>query len=83
MWGPATFAGTAADANPIASTVLPALIAMEPDEVAVQVEWIDGGNALGQRVRVQVSYSHASAVPFLFGSGPIDLSAVSVMQIVH
>ncbi|MEX0717822.1 MAG: TadE family protein [Planctomycetaceae bacterium] len=82
-WGPAEYEGTAADASEIAETLRSILVAMPHDEVDLHVEWPDGENTLGKRVRVTVAHRHASVLPFLFGNGEYALSATSMMRIAH
>ena len=82
-WGPAPFVATADDASEIAAAVRPWLIAAAPEDVSVQVEWIDGGNQPDQRVRVTLRYAHERFVPLLLGASPVPLEATSTMQIAH
>lgn len=81
--GPAAWAGTAADAHPLAEEVRPLLVSMPPAQVAVRCEWPEGGNRAGQRVRVELRYEHRSLLASLFGHEPWTLSATSTMRIVH
>lgn len=81
--GPAAWTGTAADDHPLVDEIRPLLVTMPPAEVAARCEWPDGGNRLGQRVRVELRYEHPSLLASLFGSEPWTLSATSTMRIVH
>jgi Flp pilus assembly protein TadG len=68
---------------PLRQFVLPLLPGIDPDTVAVQADWPDGGNDPGQRVRVTVSTSYRPIITLLFGSPSFNLSATSVMPIAH
>lgn len=82
-WGPEPFSGTAADGSPFAEIVRPLLVAIDPQDVAIQVEWPDGGNRVDQRVQVTVACPFEPILPFLFGREPRLLSAVSTLRIAH
>jgi len=81
--GPTAWSGTAAGSHVISQAIRPLLITMPPGQVQVRLTWPDGGNAIGQRVRVEVSYRQQNSVPFVFGSAPWPLHASSTMRIVH
>ena len=81
--GPSTWSGTAASNHVVTQAIRPLLITMPPGQVQVRLTWPDGGNAVGQRVRVEVSYQQQNSVPFVFGSTPWPLQASSTMRIVH
>ncbi len=81
-WGPVTYVGTAADWTDIAETLDSSLIAVEPLQTSLLVEWPDDDNQPGDRVRVTVEYRHESIFPFTYGTG-LDLRAVSVMHVAH
>lgn len=80
-WGPATFTGTADDSSELAAAIRPVLVAFDAADVAVTADWLDGGNARDDRVRIAVSYSHQLIFSQLFGSDPITLNGVSTMRI--
>ncbi|MEX0702379.1 MAG: TadE family protein [Planctomycetales bacterium] len=82
-WGPAEYAGTAADASEIAAKLRSTLVGLPPEQVDVRVEWPDGENSTGKRVRVTVTHRYSPVLPFLFGPTEYHLSSVSVMQIAH
>jgi hypothetical protein len=83
-WGPAPFAGKADAAHPIAVAIRPAVDGLiDPSRVDLRVDWLDGGNDVGQRVRVTVSTPWTPIVLFLFGSQPRTLIAASTMPIAH
>lgn len=81
--GPAAWSGTAASNHAVSRAIEPLLITMPHNQVQVRLTWPDGGNAIGQRVRVEVSYQQRNSVPFVFGSAPWPLHASSTMRIVH
>jgi hypothetical protein len=81
-WGPDRFSGTAADGTDVALSICPALMALDPRLVTIQLEWPDGDNQVGQRVRVTTEYRHESVFPFLYGAHT-DLRAMCVMRISH
>jgi Flp pilus assembly protein TadG len=82
-WGPTAVAVTASAPDPAAEAAAPLLATMSLDQVAVAVDWIDGGNREGDRVRVTLSFDHPSLVPLLGFVGSFHLRAESTMQIVH
>jgi Flp pilus assembly protein TadG len=82
-WGPATYEGTAGDGSDYASAVSPMLVGMTLSNVAIKVEWIDGGNAVQQRVRFTVSTPYRPLITSVFSSSTYTLSAASTMPIAH
>ena len=83
VWGAGTISATGADASPPASVVRPLLPTMNPSAVSLTLRWLDGDNQPGHRVVATLSYQHQPMVPFILGSGPINLSATSTMRIAH
>ena len=83
QWGPVSWQGTADDSHPVASVIRPLLVAMPAEEVEIRLSWPDGGNETGQRVRVELRYSQRPTVPFLLGTGPWNLAAITTMRVVH
>jgi Flp pilus assembly protein TadG len=83
-WGPASYSGTGASADPIAQAVSPILVAVDPSEVSIQADWIDGGNEFSQdHVRVTVSAPYRPLMTFIFGNPEFTLQATSTMAIAH
>jgi Flp pilus assembly protein TadG len=82
-WGPQEFVGTAGDNSPIAVVANAVLPAMPKEEVNVHVSWPDNNNSPGDRVQVEISYTHQPLLPKLFAWGPLTLRAVSTMRIVN
>jgi hypothetical protein len=82
-WGPAAVSGTAADATAPAAVAAPLLATMTTTDVALSVEWPDGDNRTGDRVRVTLSYVHTPHVPLIDLGNAFHLRAQSTMQIIH
>jgi hypothetical protein len=82
-WGPAPVEGTAADGDEFAAAFAPVLSILPPKQVRFRVEWPDGGNDLGQRVRATVACEHRLIFGGFFGIEPWHMEAVSVMRIQH
>ncbi len=81
-WGPASYRSPAAANTDIAGSAREPLIALDPRDVTVAVDWPDGGNQPEQRVRVRCRYRHESTFPLFFGRS-LDLSSECVMRIAH
>lgn len=81
--GPSAWSGTADEAHPLTDEFRSLLVSMSPGDVQVTVEWPDGDNRPGDRVSVSLSFEHTSLVTTLFGSDPWQLTAASMMRIVH
>jgi len=80
-WGPATYNGTASDGSVYAQAVTPMLAGFTLNDVTIRVEWIDGGNAVQQRVRFTVSTTQQPILTSVFSSSL--QSASSTMPIAH
>jgi hypothetical protein len=83
QWGPATLNGTAGDNSSRGAVLLPVMVAVKPNEVSYTIEWPDGDNEPDHRVRVTLNYQHEMMIPFLFGSGIMNLNSVSTMRVAH
>lgn len=83
VWGPAPYQGTAVDGSEIASTLAPLLPLLDDEQVVIEIEWLDGDNRPGDRVRVRVREPFEPLAPGLLGIGACDLSASSTMRINH
>ena len=66
-----------------ADAIRASLVTMNPDDVAIDVTWPDGGNHTGDHVVVAVQYPHRTILPRLFGSTPLKLCGESTMRIEH
>jgi len=82
-WGPAAYSSTGADGHAIADVVRPSLATLDPAEVTLETEWLDGNNELNQPVRVTVSAPYQPMMTFIFGNPSITLRATSTMPIAH
>lgn len=82
-WGSGTIQTTGADGSPPAAVVRPLLLTMDPSAVNLGLRWLDDDNQPGHRVVATLSYQHQPMIPFILGSGPINLSATSTMRISH
>ena len=82
-WGSAVVQTNAGDGSQYAEVVTPILGTIVPADVSLGIQWLDGGNQLGQRVQVTLSMQHHSIIPInLYGSS-CNLQAVSTMLIQH
>lgn len=81
-WGPASYRSHAAATAEIPGSAREPLIAVDPRDVTVAVDWPDGGNQPEQRVRVRCSYRHETMFPLLLGRN-LDLRSECVMRIAH
>jgi len=82
-WGPLTHTGTADDLSEMSEALQPVLVAVDPADVNLQVEWIDGGNAVDQRVRVTVSTDYQPIITSVLGTSKVGIQSTSTMRIVH
>lgn len=83
-WGTTTYGPTAATASdPRAQAVAQSLPGLDPAQVNLQIDWIDGSNKAEKRVRVTVSTSWTPLTSYIVGGTPITLSATSTMPIAH
>jgi len=82
-WGPATYRGTANENTDYATAIRDALIVVNRADVQFQLEWPDGGNAAGQRVKTMLTSKYRPILTSLFGVTPYSLQATSVMRIEH
>ena len=81
-WGPAAYSARAAQATEMASAARERLITMDPQQVFLNVDWPDGSNQLGARVRVRLAYRHQAMFPMLYGSH-LDLRSQCITRIAH
>jgi hypothetical protein len=82
-WGPTAIDCYADQAGtPIVDAVAPMLVACELDKTQIQVEWLNGSNAIEKNVRVTVTSPFQPIVTAFFG-GSINLSASSTVPIAH
>lgn len=81
--GHETWLGNGADAHILADQVRPLMVSMSPEDVQIFAIWPDGGNQVGQKIQIELTYQHESLFPRLFGESPWELRATSTMRIVH
>lgn len=82
-WGPAEMSGTLDDGSAPALAASHLVVAIDPTEVTYTLEWPDGTNEMDDRVRVRVASNYVPVLPFLLGNGPYELSATSVLRVMH
>lgn len=83
IWGPGAYNGTAGDGSAYANAVRPLLVGFPQNDVAIQLEWLDGSNAVGKRVRYTLSTTYRPLLGFLIGYPTMTLRAASTMPIAH
>jgi hypothetical protein len=83
VWGPATYNGMAGDGSVFAQAVTPMLVGFTLSDVSLNVEWLDGGNGIQQRVRFTVTTTYRPILTSVFSSTGYTQSAASTMPIAH
>lgn len=82
-WGTVTV-DQQADTNAWPANAIGPMMANCPlDDSNIRVEWPDGNNEPGSRVRVTVTSNYQPMITYIFGSDPIALSSSSTMLISH
>jgi Flp pilus assembly protein TadG len=81
--GPATIAGLANDGSEAAQTVNTFLTTMPLGSVSYRIEWLDADNGAGDRIHVELTFTHQPIVPGFNVWGPMQLTAASTMRIVN
>lgn len=82
-WGPGTYTGTAGDGSVYAQAISPMLVGFNLEDVAIRVDWIDGGNRIQQRVRFTVTGTYRPMLTSFFSSTTYTQAAASTMPIAH
>ena len=82
-WGPSTYTGTAGDGSTYAKAVSPMLVGFTLANVTIKLEWIDGGNAIQQRVRYTVTTTYRPMLTSFFTNAAYTQTAASTMPIAH
>jgi hypothetical protein len=82
-WGPALYSGTAEESSEIANFVRATLTMNDPENVNIQIHWLDESHAVGDRVQVTLMYQYQSFIPLIFGKEGLSLQAVSTLRIAH
>lgn len=83
MCGPQPLSTTAADSSSFVVDIRKFLTAMPPAEVNVNMSWPDNDNSPGDRVQVELSYTHESLVPLLMPWGPLQLESTTTAAVVN
>lgn len=83
VWGPTTVNTNAGASNPAAVVAREALMALNPEDVTVQVRWPDGSNQPGRRVEVNLSYTHTPIVSLPAMYSTLELKGSSTMRVAH
>jgi Flp pilus assembly protein TadG len=88
--GSATYTGTGSSGDAIATAInnSGALGGLDPSQVNINIQWIDGSdNVLGApdppRVQVTISTNWSPLIFYVFGNRTITLTATSIMPIAH
>ena len=82
-WGPDTYRWTGDSSDPIANEMRPYLAGLDPSLVDITVEWLDGSNEIGRRVRVTMSTRYQPFLTIVFGNTTYTLIASSTLRITH
>ena len=82
-WGPSTYSGNAGDASAYAQAFSPMLAGFSLANVTIKLEWIDGGNAIQQRVRYTVTTTYRPMLTSFFTNATYTQTAASTMPIAH
>ncbi|QDU92935.1 TadE/TadG family type IV pilus assembly protein [Lignipirellula cremea] len=82
-WGPATLTVKANSSSDLVAAVQNRLPTMNTADVDVEVEWLDGGNAPNDRVRILIAYTHINHIPFAIINREMPLRAECIVRILH
>lgn len=80
-WGPTSFMGSADGNTEFADAIRQILVAVDPADVQIAVDWPDGGNGEGDRVEVTLTSEYQAIFASLLGADPYLLQATSTMRI--
>jgi len=84
IWGPAPISGTLDSLGAaIRDKFEPHLVGMAPQDIDVQITWLDGTNNFKKRIQVTLTTDYTPITTFIFGSPSFDVSASSTMPIAH
>jgi Flp pilus assembly protein TadG len=81
-WSRGTWTASAAG-NPAVDAISPQLVGCDLSKTTITVEWVDGSNAVEQRVRVTINTSYQPLMTYLFGAGPLQLQAAATSRFAH
>jgi hypothetical protein len=82
-WGPAEYAGNAADGSTYMESVRGVLPTMPPNLVKVRISWPDADNSPRDRVQVELMFEHKPLIPGWAGREAIHLRSLTTMRIVN
>lgn len=82
-WGPQPVTTSAEGGHPATSSAAGLLMAQNPAQVTIKLNWPDGDNTPGNRVRVMVSCVHTPLIGIPGWYGSMNLVGVSTMTIAH
>ena len=84
-WGPTTVNIYADDPGEMGTIVRNNLVAINPANVSIQVQWIDAGTSVQahDRITVTTTAPFQPMLTFLFGNPTFTLTASSTMPIAH
>jgi hypothetical protein len=82
-WGPAPLLLQGDDDHAAAAALRDVLCSLSPGQVQIEVTWLNGDNAAGDRVRVKVQHTHQPVVPAWGWNTGLVLSGTSTMLIAH
>jgi hypothetical protein len=85
IWGPTPINVTGdAAGSPIAQKLVPMLVGCDLAKTTITIEWIDGGNSVGQRVRATVASPYTPCFPYSpLNWKSVTLTASSTLPIAH
>jgi Flp pilus assembly protein TadG len=67
----------------ICAAVSPQLVGCDLTQTTIKMEFVDGSNDIGNRVRVTVSTTYQPLLTYLFGAGPQTLTAAATSRFAH
>ena len=82
QWGPAEISTNGSDSM-INGVITPSVVMMAANQIQVDVQWPDGNNRPGSRVRVSLSYQHNAIVPYVWGADLLTLQAGCEARVSH
>lgn len=80
--GPQRWTATAASEGDVPAAIRSLLTGIDPADVTVRLDWLDGSNALDSRVRCTVTLPYRGATTVISGQ-PITLRAASTMAVAN
>jgi Flp pilus assembly protein TadG len=82
QWSPGTW--TASNAGtPVVDAVSPHLVGCDLKNTTITITWVDGSNAVEQRVQVTINTTYQPLMTYIFGATPLNLQAASTSRFAH